>query len=128
MRRRIISALLLCALLGPEMVGAQSASRQQVASSNSPPAIVPTAQADNSSSPPQNLRPQPAARRRSYERETGTRRHHKISKQEVAFMAAIAGTSMGIGALAGGAEGLAIGSIVGGWGAYAGHRIWRWVK
>lgn len=128
MRRRIISALLLGALLGPELVGAQSATRQQLASSNSPPVAAPAAQTDNSASGPQNTRPQPAARCGSYERETRTRRHPRISKQEVAFMVAIAGTSMGIGALAGGAKGLAIGSIVGGWGAYAGHRLWHWIR
>jgi hypothetical protein len=43
-------------------------------------------------------------------------------------MAAIAGTSMAIGALAGGGSGLAIGAIVGGWGAYAGHRLWKWIR
>jgi len=43
-------------------------------------------------------------------------------------MAAIAGTSMGIGALAGGGRGLAIRAIVGGWGAYAGHRLWNWIR
>ena len=128
MRRRIISALLLCALLAPELVRAQSVPRQQLASSNSPPAAAPAAQTDKSPTAPKNLRPQPAARRRSYERETRTRRHPRISKQEVAFMVAIAGTSMGIGALAGGAKGLVIGSIVGGWGAYAGHRLWHWIK
>lgn len=35
---------------------------------------------------------------------------------------------MGIGALAGGPKGLAIGAIVGGWGAYGAHRLWRWIK
>ncbi len=35
-------------------------------------------------------------------------------KPEVIFMAGIAGTSMGIGALAAGGTGLAIGAIVGG--------------
>jgi hypothetical protein len=44
------------------------------------------------------------------------------------LLAGIAGTSMGIGALAGGAKGLAIGAIVGGWGASAGHRLWSWIR
>ena len=43
-------------------------------------------------------------------------------------MAGIAGTSMGIGAIAGGGTGLAIDAIVGGWGAFAGHKIWHWVN
>ena len=41
------------------------------------------------------------------------------------MMAAVAGTSMGIGAIAGGGVGLAIGAIVGGWSAYAVHRLWN---
>lgn len=70
-------------------------------------------------------RPQATSyQRRSYERETG-RRHHGISKKEVIFLGAIAGTSMGIGAIAAGAHGLAIGTIVGGWGAFAGHFLWN---
>ena len=64
----------------------------------------------------------------SYQQGAHSRRHPKISKKEVAFMAAIAGTSMGIGALAGGGKGLAIGAIVGGWAAYAGHRLWKWLR
>ena len=76
---------------------------------------------------PQPAHGQSSASRRSYARETHQRRRH-ISKGEIAFMAAIAGTSMGIGALAGGGRGLAIGAIVGGWGAYAGHRLWKWIR
>lgn len=69
------------------------------------------------------LRRSRAVRRSSYQ-EAGPRRHH-VSKGEVAMMAAVAGTSMGIGAIAGGGTGLAIGALVGGWGAYAVHRLWR---
>jgi hypothetical protein len=69
------------------------------------------------------------ARSHSYRREVSTRRRHSsISKEEKIFLVAIAGTSMGIGALAGGPKGLAIGAIVGGWGAYAGHRLWHWIR
>ena len=35
---------------------------------------------------------------------------------------------MGIGGLAGGGIGLAVGAIVGGWGAYATHKLWHWLK
>jgi hypothetical protein len=66
--------------------------------------------------------------RRSYERETRGRRHSHISKGEKVFLVSIVGTSMGIGALAGGPKGLAIGAIVGGWGAYAGHKLWHWIR
>ncbi len=67
-------------------------------------------------------------RRRSYERETRARRHTGISKSEKVFLASIVGTSMGIGALAGGPKGLVIGAIVGGWGAFAGHKLWHWIR
>ncbi len=77
---------------------------------------------DDSTPPPRHYRS--TRERRSYERETRTR-HHRITKQEVIFLAAVAGTPMGIGAIAGGARGLAIGSIVGGWGAFGAHYLWR---
>lgn len=94
----------------------------------SQPIALAAAQATQEAPQPSTVRPPSRAQRRSYQRETQTRRRSHISKKEVAMMAAIAGTSMGIGALAGGAKGLAIGAIVGGWGAYAGHRLWRWLK
>ena len=78
--------------------------------------------------PSQPTSRQSRASRRSYARETRSHHHHHITKGEIAFMAAIAGTSMGIGALAGGGRGLAIGAIVGGWGAYAGHRLWNRIR
>ena len=88
-----------------------------------------TAQAEPASNgqetTPTEARPQrTSTQRRSYERETG-RRHHRISKNEWIFMGAIAGSSMGIGALAAGAHGVAIGAIAGGWGAYVGHLFWK---
>ena len=74
---------------------------------------------------PTETRPQrTTTQRRSYARETG-RRHHGISKKEWIFMGAIAGSSMGIGAIAAGAHGVAIGAIAGGWGAYVGHLFWK---
>jgi hypothetical protein len=66
--------------------------------------------------------------RRSAEEEGTVRRRHHISKGEVAMMAAVAGTSMGIGAIAAGGTGLAIGALVGGWSAYAVHRLWRHIR
>lgn len=125
MRKRIGSLFLMLSLLLPPTLLAQQGNTQRLATS-------PPAASAPPSTEPQNFplpsRRDEAARRRSYERETRTRRHRRVSKGEIVFMAAIAGTSMGIGALAGGAEGLAVGSIVGGWGAYAGHRLWKWIK
>ena len=78
--------------------------------------------------PEQQAQPQTRRERRSYEREVNVKRHHGISKKEVIFLAAVAGTPMGIGAIAGGAHGLAIGAVVGGWSAYAVHRLWRHIR
>ena len=128
MKQKAICAILLLTMLAPEFLMAQAGTQQVATARPQPPA---TAAAAPAPSPPQNTpsaRPQPASRRRSYERETQARRHPRISKKEVIFLAGIAGTSMGIGALAGGAKGLAIGAIVGGWGAYAAHRFWRWIR
>jgi len=128
MRKRFVSAILIACLLVPEMLLAQAETRP-VTTANAQPAAPAPPPAQNTAQTRESVRPQPTSQRRSYERETrGRRRRSGLSKKEVAFMAAIAGTSMGIGALAAGGEGLAIGAIVGGWGAYAGHRLWRWVR
>jgi hypothetical protein len=94
-----------------------------VASSAAAPA-QPAANGQEAGTATSETRPQTTSQRRSYERETG-RRHPRISKKEVVFLAAIAGTSMGIGAIAAGAHGLAIGTIVGGWAAFGGHFLWN---
>ncbi len=125
MMRKTFATLLVSSLLSP---GAYRAEQ------NSPPtprATTAAPSAPQSSTPaaaPETTRPQPPARQRSYHRETRARSLHGISKQEWLFLGAIAGTSMGIGALAAGGKGVAIGAIVGGWAAYAGHRFWKWVK
>ncbi len=126
MRKSSISMLIMSMLLLPECGWLTAAAAQQQDSTVSST----TSSSNQSSIQPQTPQPtyrQSRASRRSYSRET-RQHHHRITKGEIAFMAAIAGTSMGIGALAGGAKGLAIGSIVGGWGAYAGHRLWNKIK
>jgi hypothetical protein len=129
MRIRLVSAFLVMTLLVPGFLLAQTGPRPVTTANAQPAAAAPPPAQNNATQPRQSFRPQSASQRRSYERETrGRRRHSGISKKEVAFMAAIAGTSMGIGALAAGAKGLAIGAIVGGWGAYAGHRMWNWIR
>jgi hypothetical protein len=123
--RRFLGVFLAVSLLLPEFLPAQNDTSQPATNNSASPNPAP---ANAQATPTQSVRPQSRSRRHSYERETRQRRHSRISKKEVAFMAAIAGTSMGIGAIAGGGEGLAIGAIVGGWGAYAGHRLWKWLK
>lgn len=53
-------------------------------------------------------------------------RHYGVSQREAIFLVAIVGSCMGIGALAGGAKGLAIGALVGGWGAFVAHKLIKW--
>jgi hypothetical protein len=129
MTKKILIAILTFGLVIPAFVIAQQRSTQAVNPSNAPAVAQPSAPAGQDQTA-QTERPQPqtSAQRRSYERETHTRRHHGISKKEWVFLGAVAGTSMGVGALAGGAHGLAIGAIVGGWGAYAAHRMWHWIR
>ena len=130
--RKILTAVLISSLLLPwafaagqntgQTPPASSTALQAKANSDVLQAQTNSDQAQGA----QTTRPQARARQRSYQRETRT--GQGISKKEKIFMAAIAGTSMAIGAIAGGGEGLAIGAIVGGWGAYLGHRVWKWVK
>src|SRR5579859_4074482 len=63
--------------------------------------------------------------RRSYERETHKRRHYHITKGEVLTLATVAAVPMGIGAVAAGGRGLAIGAIVAGPSTVAAHYIWK---
>jgi len=130
MMKALYVVALSCILILPEAALAQqTTTRAAAASYPAASSAASPAQSSAQSQPVESVRPQSTAQRQSYEREVRPRRRsHKISKGEMAFMAGIAGTSMGIGAIAAGGEGLAIGAIVGGWGAYVGHRIWHWVK
>lgn len=133
MKRKMFAAILTFGLVLPEISWTQQARNTgnetaQIRPSN-PPAAAPAKPAGQAQTP-QSERPQPtAAQRRSYEREVHPQRHRsRISKKEWLFMGAVAGTSMGIGALAAGAHGLAIGAIVGGWGAFAAHKLYHFVR
>ncbi len=124
--KRAIIAVLATSLLLPGFSFANVAPPAQEAGSQA---------ASSSSTQPTSSEPRaPASHRRqtrrsrSYARETQQKRHTGISKGEKVFLVSVVGTSMGIGALAGGPKGLAIGAIVGGWGAYAAHRMWHWIK
>jgi hypothetical protein len=127
MQRRLLIGMLCLTLVTPAMLVAEGESGTSTARNTeralqqpNPPASAPQDQQ------PSSVRPNATPQQRSYEREVHARRRHShISRGEVVFMGAIAGTSMGIGAIAGGGAGLAIGALVGGWGAYAGHRFWH---
>jgi hypothetical protein len=129
MPRRLFATILILGLVLPDGLWAQGQIRE--AAQANPPAVAkaappPAAPAAQQVVTPQTTRPQAnAARRRSYEREVHGRRHSRISKKEWVLLGALAGSSMGIGALAGGAHGLAIGAIVGGWSAFAAHHLWK---
>jgi hypothetical protein len=126
MMKRVLVAILVSNLLLPQaFLGAgQQSSQTALASAPASPAARPAAQ----NSEPQTDRPQPPKRQRSYQHETRNHYHGGISNKEWVFLGAVFVTSMGIGALAGGGKGLAIGALVGGWAAYAGHRFWKWLK
>ena len=130
MRRSVLLETLCLTLLVPSLLVAQNPDAGTAAKKpTSSLTASNTAAAPPQAQQPTTVRPNSTAQQRSYEREVHPRRHSRhISKGEIVFMAGIAGTSMGIGALAGGGPGLAVGAIVGGWGAYADHRIWHGVN
>jgi hypothetical protein len=128
MTRKFLTSSLCLALLSSPLLAATEGGETSAKNSA---AVVKTAQRPDAT--PQNqtststtstTRPT-SSTSRSYARETH-RRHPGVSRNEAIFMGAVAGTSMGIGAIAGGGVGLAIGAIVGGWGAYASHRLWHY--
>ncbi len=120
--QKILAAVLALSLIAPELVLAQTkAVTQPQPAQFSANAAAPQAPSGEQA---QTTRPRSKRSQRSYEREV-KRRHLGMTKQQWLFLGAVAGTSMGIGALAGGARGLAIGAIVGGWAAYGVHRIWH---
>lgn len=124
----ILVSVLLLSLLSAGLVTGQQAHPQQVVSPKPTLAAAPASQNQGVQATPSNSN-ETRARSHSYRREVSPRRHHSsISKQEKVFLVGVVGTSMGIGALAGGPKGLAIGAIVGGWGAYAAHRFWHWLR
>lgn len=129
MIRKLLTAILTLALAMPGMLIAQQAPANAVRPSDPSAAAARPSQPAAQSETPQATRPQPRrAERRSYEREVRSRRHRGLSKNEWVFLGAVAGTSMGIGALAGGAHGLAIGAIVGSWGAFAAHKLYHFIE
>jgi hypothetical protein len=129
MPRKLLAVILTLGLALPEIYLAQQKPSRAIQPAESPAAAAPSQPAAQTETP-QSVRPQPSAsQRRSYEREVHGRRRHGISKKEWIFLGAVAATPMSIGALAAGAHGLAIGAIVGGWGAFAAHKLlWHHIR
>ena len=117
MKRKILVLVTILALMTPSVL---PISQRMLAQDN--PAPQPTVAQNQAAPPPQY---QSARERRSYERETTTRRHYHITKGEVLTLATVAAVPMGIGAVAAGGRGLAIGAIVAGPSTVAAHYIWK---
>ncbi len=119
---RFLVLAVMLSLISPAFAFAQNT--QPNASSTQKPAVQvkdpPVAQEKESSSA--------HARQKAYERQVRARHRADPPKGRTLMMVGVAGTSMAIGALAGGARGLAIGAIVGAWGAYMVHRFWRRIR
>jgi hypothetical protein len=130
MSRKLFAVILTLGLIVPEVILAQQKRAKTIQPDADPSAAAQPSRPAAQTETPQSVRPQAptTAQRRSYEREIRGRRHRGISKKEWIFLGAVAGTSMGIGALAGGAHGLAIGAIVGGWGAFAAHKFYHFIR
>src|SRR5690349_25178087 len=99
MKRKLVAMIICQAFMTPSVL---PISQRMLAQDNPAQSAPQPAVAQEQAAPAPQY--QSTRDRRSYERETRTRRHHKITKQEVIFLAAVAATPMGIGALAGGAR------------------------
>jgi hypothetical protein len=127
--RKILPIALAISLLSAEsMVAQQNSGLTNNGKGTTPGATQSSAPVSSDAHKSYSPQYQSPPRPRPYRRETRRRRHSRISKEEVVVMTAVAGSSMGIGALAGGGIGLAVGAIVGGWGAYTTHKLWHWLK
>lgn len=120
MKTKLLVLITCLALMTPSVL---PISQRLVAQDNpAPSAPQPSVAQDQSAPPPQY---QSMRARRSYVRETSTRRHYHITKGEVLTLATVAAVPIGIGAVAAGGRGLAIGAIVAGPSTVAAHYIWK---
>ncbi|HLY60501.1 MAG TPA: hypothetical protein VKV95_07010 [Terriglobia bacterium] len=120
MKQRILVLVTILALMTPSVL---PISQRMLAQDNPGPSAPQPTVAQNQAAPPPQY--QSARERRSYERETTTRHHYHITKGEVLTLATVAAMPMGIGAIAAGGRGLAIGAIVAGPSTIAAHYIWK---
>ncbi|HEV2351384.1 MAG TPA: hypothetical protein VG028_16230 [Terriglobia bacterium] len=120
MKRKLLVLISCIALMTPSVL---PISQRMLAQDNpAQSAPQPSVAQDQAAPPPQY---QSARERRSYVRETRTRRHYHITKGEVLTLATVAAVPMGIGAVAAGGRGLAIGAIIAGPSTIAAHYIWK---
>jgi hypothetical protein len=120
-----LTAFLIClALMTPVFLPSGVQSQQAMAQTTPTQANPP--QAVNQGQPvPQRHYYQSSRERRSYERETRSRRHYRVTKGEVLTLATVAAMPMGIGAIAAGGRVLAIGAVIAGPSTVAAHYIWK---
>jgi hypothetical protein len=123
MKRKLLVLITCVAFMTPSVL---PISQRMLAEDNPAPSAPQPAVAQDQSAPaPQYHQYQSARERRSYERETTRRHHFHITKSEVLTLATVAAVPMGIGAVAAGGRGLAIGAIVAGPSTVAAHFIWK---
>ncbi len=116
--KKVFATVLALSLASPAVFGADQKTAQSV-TVKMPAASQKLAQSQDSQAAAQQH-----SRHRLNERDPRSR-GSAMSKKEKIFLVAVVGTSMAIGAIAGGGEGLAIGALAGGWAAYLAHRFWK---
>lgn len=118
MKRNILVLVTILALMTPSVLPIS----QRMQAQDNPAQSAPQPMVAQNQAAPQY---QSAREQRSYRRETTPRRHYHITKGEVLTLATVAAVPMGIGAVAAGGRGLAIGAIVAGPSTVAAHYIWK---
>jgi hypothetical protein len=100
------------------------ATAQEEKSNETPTTSRPTVSApEKRSGTAQTTRPQPTPISGQHRHGEPSGRWFGLTKSDVLVIGAIAGTSMGVGAIVAGAKGVAIGAAIGGAGGYLVHRI-----
>lgn len=122
MKRKLTAFLTCLALMTPGFLTIGRQSQQAMAQTTQ--ASPPQEANQNQPAPPRHYY-QSSREQRSYARETRTRRHYRITKGEVLTLATVAAVPMGIGAIAAGGRGLAIGAVIAGPSTVAAHYIWK---
>jgi hypothetical protein len=110
-------------LATPPAIFARGEEKQSPAKVVATRPTVAAAPAAPAGAPAQTTRPQPAARTSRDRHGEPRRREGGITKGDIIFIGAVAGSSMGIGAIAAGGKGVAIGAIAGGWAGYLANLI-----
>lgn len=121
MTRKLATIILALMFVTPP---AAFAGAEEEKSNETPAATRPAVSApERPSGTAQTTRPQPALISGQHRHGEPNGRWLGLTKGEILMIGAIAGTSMGVGAIVAGAKGVAIGAAIGGAGGYLAHRI-----